>query len=542
MKKSIIFLLCLVTFSSISQNNLMEKYNLMPWPKSIEENNSKLIIDSNLTISILGNDEGRVHNASIKFLRRLSGRTGVFLNEGFPTNSDNATIKITFGSISNLDIENDESYTLHVNDSQVLINASTDVGVIRALETLLQLTSNTETEYYFPGAEVNDEPRFVWRGLMIDVSRHFQPIDVIKRNLDAMASVKMNVFHWHLSDDQGYRVESKVYPQLHELASDGLFYTHNQIKDVVKYASNLGIRVMPEIDVPGHATAILTAFPQLGSKQDENYSIERFSGIFDPTLDPTNDETYVILEGVFTELASLFPDTYFHIGGDENEGKHWDENIEIQKFKKEHNLETNHDLQTYFNINLEKILNKQGKQLMGWDEIMTPEMPKTAIIHAWRGDHEGFSEGGLLIMAAKSGYKTVLSDGFYIDRMESIKKHYSIEPIGDIQLTEDERNNILGGEATMWSELVTPLNIDSRIWPRTAAIAERLWSQKEVNDVDNMLHRIKDVNFRLEELGITHIRNRDVILRNLRRLRSCSSHRNRTELPSRTIIDTKTLR
>ncbi|GAA4295043.1 family 20 glycosylhydrolase [Aestuariibaculum suncheonense] len=490
----------------------------MPWPKSIQENNQRFIINENLTVSIDGEDPKRLQHAVTSFLRRLSNRSGVFLSHGFAvplSDEEQAPIQISYQKSAELIIEDDESYQLDVESNKVRLVAHTDVGAIRGLETLLQLLTNNDSEYYLPGVSISDAPRFVWRGLMIDVSRHFHPIDVIKRNLDAMASVKMNVFHWHLTDDQGFRIESKTYPKLHKLASDGLYYTQEQIKEIVEYASILGIRVIPEFDVPGHATAILTAYPELGSKPRATYKIERFSGVFDPTLDPTNEAVYVFLENLFTEIAPLFPDSYFHIGGDENEGKHWDANEDIQKFKREHNLATNHDLQTYFNIRLEQILNKLDKKLVGWDEIMTPNIPKTAIIHSWRGEHEGLPKGGTLIEAAKKGYNTILSNGFYIDRMESVVKHYLTEPIGNIELTPEERKRILGGEVTMWSELVTPLTIDSRIWPRTAAIAERLWSPKEVTDIDNMLKRLEVINYRLEEVGITHIRNKNVILRNL---------------------------
>ncbi|WP_434037366.1 beta-N-acetylhexosaminidase [Formosa sp. 4Alg 33] len=527
--KKIILLIIIITFNSAlshAQDALASTYDLMPWPKNIQDTKQNLPITENLTISIDGPAQDRVRFVATSFLRRLSGRTGVFINSGFPTSAKanpNATIKISYKNEGKLTINNDESYQLNVSNSGATITANTDIGALRGIETLLQLTSNDATTYYFKGASISDAPRFVWRGLMIDVSRHFHPVHVIKRNLEAMASVKMNVFHWHLIDDQGIRIESKVYPQLTDLASDGLFYTQNQIKDVVAYASKLGIRVVPEIDVPGHATAILTAFPELGSKPGASYSVERYSGVFDPTLDPTNDNTYVFLENLFTEIAPLFPDTYFHIGGDENEGKHWDANENIQKFKKAHNLKTNHDLQTYFNIKLEKVLNKLGKNLVGWDEIMTPTMPTTAVIHSWRSENEGLPKGGSLIEAAKQGYNTILSNGFYIDRMESVIKHYQNEPIGDIQLTTEEQARILGGEATMWSELTTSETIDSRIWPRTAAIAERLWSQKDVNDVDNMLKRLDVISYRLEELGITHIKNKAVLLRNLSNNQDISS-------------------
>lgn len=518
MKKHTLLFLILFVFLNqnlFSQSKLNEKYNLMPWPKEVKENSNKLIIANDLTIAINGDDTGRVHNAGINFLRRLVNRTGVFIDTGFPLVNKPATIEVNFNSVATLDINTRESYSIDVENGKAIINAVSDVGALHAIQTLLQLVNHDENHFYFEGVNIKDEPRFVWRGLMIDVARHFQPINVIKRNLDAMASVKLNVFHWHLTDDQGFRVESKTYPKLQELASDGLYYTQEQIKDVVHYAGKLGIRVIPEFDVPGHASAILTAYPELGSKEDYEYSIERFAGVFDPTLNPTKTSTYEFLDNLFTEMTALFPDEYFHIGGDENEGKHWDENKKIKRFKKKNDLKDNHELQTYFNIKLEKILNRLGKKLMGWDEIMTPNMPTTAVIHSWRGENEGLPKGGSLISAAKTGYQTVLSNGYYIDRMLSVKHHYSVDPIGDVQLTPEELKRVLGGEATMWSELVTPTTIDSRIWPRTAAIAERFWSSQNVNDIDNMLHRLSDVNYKLEELGIEHIKNRDLILRNI---------------------------
>ena len=509
-----LLVLNIITVSLWGQDMALADYNLMPWPKTIKTNTKKFIIDSTLTISIQNKSNTRVQNAATNFIRRLANRTGVFIDQGFPLENKSASIEINYNASSNLSINDDESYELRVTDNKIIINSPLDLGALRALETLLQLVSHNEKDFFFQGVTITDSPRFVWRGLMIDAARHFQPVAVIKRNLDAMASVKLNVFHWHLTDDQGFRVESKVFPKLQEIAADGLFYTQEQIKDIVAYADNLGIRVIPEFDVPGHASAILSAYPELGSKDDYNYEVERYSGVFDPTLNPTKEATYLFLETLFREITPLFPDEYFHIGGDENEGKHWDANENIQKFKRLHNLKTNHDLQTYFNIKLEKILKTFDKKLMGWDEILTPSLPTSAVIHSWRGAHEGLSQSSL-IEAAQKGYQTVLSAGYYIDRMQSVEQHYAVDPIGDATLSTEERSRILGAEATMWSELVTPLTIDSRIWPRTAAIAERFWSQKNVTDIDHMLRRLDDVNKKLEELGITHIKNRDVILRNL---------------------------
>lgn len=515
MKKLLFLLISIHSFLGFSQKNNL---NLMPWPQQISVSNGKYVITPQFSIEVNQKPNKRIEIATTKFLRRLSGRTGVFLKNGFAfynSKINNPSIIIDFDTIGKLNLNKDESYQINITQKKISISAKTDIGVIYALETLLQTITNKQEYYYFPTLTIHDFPTFTWRGLMIDVARHFMPVAVIKRNLDAMTSVKMNVFHWHLSDDQGFRFESKKYPKLQELASDGLYYTQNQIKDIINYANNRGIRVIPEIDVPGHATAILTAFPKIASK-DTTYTLEKNSGIFNPTLDPTNEETYNFLENLFGEMANLFPDQYFHIGGDENKGKDWNSNKKIQQFKKDHNFKTNHDLQTYFNIRLEKILAKFGKKLVGWEEIMTDKMPTTALIDSWKGVNEGVPAGQSLVKAVKKGYNAILSNGYYLDLMLPASSCYLVDPIPkNSNLTLEEKSKILGGEATMWSELVTPLTIDSRIWPRTAAIAERFWSSEKITNIESMYKRMNYVSFRLEELGITHIRNRNVILRNI---------------------------
>ncbi len=517
---TIFFLCCFVRVQS--QHTTLEGIHLMPWPKEIEKNTNKITISKDFTVSYNKPSE-RLLKASTKFIRNITNTTGVFVTNGFPiADTKDTTVRITFDTVAELGLQADESYTLSVEDAKVLITAKTDLGAIHALQSVLQLVRFDKNSFYIQGVVIKDEPRFVWRGLMIDVSRHFHPIEVLKRNLDAMSFMKMNVFHWHLSDDQGYRIQSDVFPKLHEAASDGLFYTHSQIKEIVSYANNLGIRVVPEIDVPGHATAILTAYPELGSKEGYTYEIERNSGVFHPTLNPINPKVYDFLDTLFGEIAPLFPDAYFHIGGDENAGKHWDQNKEIQKFMKNEGIENNHELQTYFNIKLQRILSKYGKKLMGWDEIMTKNMPKTAVIHSWRGVNEGF-EKGTLIKAVKEGYNAVLSNDYYIDRLQSVNHHYLYDPTGGQSLTSEEKKRVLGGEVTMWSELVTPLTIDSRIWPRTAAIAERFWSPEAVTDIASMRIRLESISMQLEEFGITHLKNRDVILRNITKSADISS-------------------
>jgi hexosaminidase len=495
--------------------------NLMPMPASVKMKSGNFRLTQDFSISIKEETNERLYNAANRFLRRLDGRTGLFFKQGIiskanPQPSTTPGLTITVKRIGKLVLGEDESYKLSVSPERISLDAVTDIGAIRGLETLLQLLTNNEEGYYFHGIEIDDAPRFQWRGLMIDAARHFMPMEVIKRNLDGMAAVKMNVMHFHLHDNHGWRVESKTFPLLHKMASDGLYYTQVQIKEIVEYAADRGIRVMPEFDVPGHATAILVAYPELASAPGP-YVLERNTGIFDPTLNPTIDKTYTFLDKLFTEMSGLFPDEYFHIGGDENNGVHWKANPEIKAFMKKNDFKTVLQLETYFNNKLIKTIKKIHKKMVGWDEILQPGLSQDAIIHSWRGKSS-------LFKAASQGYKTILSNGFYIDLLQPAEEHYKNDPLPDFQqrtarekyyeLSPEQEKLILGGEATMWTELVTPLNIDSRIWPRTAAIAERLWSPGVVNDVNDMYRRLDNVSFRLEELGLTHVTNRDLILRN----------------------------
>ncbi|MFD1315878.1 beta-N-acetylhexosaminidase [Namhaeicola litoreus] len=515
MKNSFLFLVGLFVFSIAK--GLSQNIQLMPYPEQISVVKGHFKIDQTFTVQVKGNPDKRIYRNATNFIRNISNKTGVFIDQGFVEPNiqiENPKLLIRINRPGLNELREDESYFLEVGQDQIVLNANTDLGAIHGLQTLFQLVAVQNGSYVFPCVKINDKPRFVWRGLMIDVSRHFMPVEVIKRNLDAMSFVKMNVFHWHLSDDQGFRVEVKSLPKLHEKGSDGDYYTQEQIKEIVAYAATRGIRVVPEFDVPPHATAILTAYPELGSK-DTIYSLERNAGIFDPTLDPTNERVYQFLDQLFKEITPLFPDSYVHIGGDENAGVHWDENEKITQFKKENNLKSNHDLQTYFNLRLEKILSKYNKKLVGWEEIMTPKMSKSAVIHAWRGENEGLKPKQSLVDAVKNGHETILSNGYYIDLMLSVESHYLVDPMPDEQLSKEEEARVLGGEATMWSELVTPLTIDSRIWPRTAAIAERLWSPKEINDLDFMFERYEKISNDLEQIGIQHKRNKDVILRNI---------------------------
>jgi hexosaminidase len=324
------------------------------------------------------------------------------------------------------------------------------------------------------------------------------PVDVIKRNLDAMAAVKLNVLHWHLSEDQGFRVECKTFPKLHELASDGNYYTHQQIQEILGYARDRGIRVVPEFDMPGHSTSWFVGYPELASIQGL-YKIERYWGVHDPCMDPTREEVYAFLDSFLAEITKLFPDEYFHIGGDEVNGEHWKSNPNIAAFKRKNGMKDNQELQAYFNIRIQAILQKHGKKMAGWDEIFHPDLPKDVVIQSWRGQ-------GSLAKSSREGHLGILSHGYYLDHILPASHHYQVDPMDKsaAELNNEQKARILGGEACMWTEYVTPETVDSRIWPRTACIAERFWSPQHIKDVGDMYRRLEAVSQNLEGLGTTH--------------------------------------
>jgi hexosaminidase len=343
---------------------------------------------------------------------------------------------------------------------------------------------------------------------MIDCGRNFMPVEVIRRTLDGMAAVKLNVFHWHLTEDQGFRMESRAFPGLTGLGSDGLFYTQEQAREIVAYARDRGIRVVPEFDMPGHSSAWFVGYPDLASAPGP-FHIEREFGVFDPVMDPTRESTYKFLDTFIAEMAAIFPDHFMHIGGDENNGVEWKANPHIQSFMREHNLHDTAALQNYFNQRLLTILEKHGKHMIGWDEILTPDLPKDVVVQSWRGFDS-------LAAGAKAGYSTILSAGYYLNLMSTAATHYLVDPLPQASgLSPEEQARILGGEACMWNEQTTSRDLDSRIWPRAAVIAERFWSPGSVSDVDDMYRRLIVESLRLEALRLTHISQEAVSLRML---------------------------
>ncbi len=481
---------------------------IMPLPASVSVGTGEFLIDGQFHVDFDGFSEPRLVRARERFLDTLTNETGQPMDrnpivvagagQGAVPTKVAFHIHVAGPSAVIQKLGEDESYKLTVTADAVDLTAPNPLGAMHGLQTFLQLVRITPRGFTVPSVTIDDKPRFPWRGLMIDSGRHFIPLPVIERNLDAMESVKLNVFHWHLSDDQGYRAESKQFPLLQQKGSDGLYYTQAEMRQVIEYARDRGIRVVPEFDMPAHASAWFVGYPKLASGKGP-YHIEREWGVLDPAMDPTKESTYQFLNLFIGEMAGLFPDAYFHIGGDECNGKEWDANPAIQEYKQKHGIKDNVALQSMFTARVQKLVTAHHKIMEGWDEVLAPDTPKDVVIQSWRGRAS-------LLDAAQRGYRGLLSNGYYIDLNHPASAHYLVDPLEGIsdKVTSVQAESILGGEATIWSEFVDGENIDSRIWPRMAAIAERFWSAQSVRDVDSMYTRMAVIGQKLQAYGIEY--------------------------------------
>ncbi len=482
---------------------------LMPMPQKVTAAAGAMKIDSTFRVATTGYSDARLEAAIKRFTTHLAQQTGQppVPSPQSPAPSPRLLIQCENRAPDYPALNEDESYQLDVSPTGARLIAHTVTGVLRGLETFSQLVRPGPDGFEAPAVHIEDQPRFPWRGLMLDVARHWMPVAVVERNLNAMAAVKLNVFHWHLSDDQGFRVESKRYPKLQEDGSDGQFYTQAEVREVVAYARDRGIRVVPEFDIPGHTTAWFAGYPELASAPGP-YRIERKWGVFRPTMDPTREETYVFLDGLIGEMAALFPDPFFHIGGDEVAGTQWRQSSSIQSFARAHGLSSNQALQAYFNRRVEKLLKKHGKTMVGWDEVLAGDLAPETVIQSWRGPAS-------LAEAASKGYRSLLSFGYYLDHLEPASMAYANDPLAGAAATLNARQaaRILGGEACMWTEYANAETVDSRIWPTMAAIAERFWSAATVRDVDSMYARLPIVSRWLEWTGLQHRANQILLER-----------------------------
>jgi hexosaminidase len=488
---------------------------VMPLPLHAVRAPGEFVIDASFSMSTAGYRDAFLEKAAARLARNLSAKTGLALAGELVAETPSSRVRIHCKGAA---AEPDESYTLTVTPRRVELRAAAPIGAMRGLATLFQLVRTTPAGSAIPSVTIEDRPRFAWRGLMIDVSRHFIPVEVLLREMDAMEAVKLNVLHLHLSDAQGFRVESKLFPKLQEAGSEGQFYSQDDVRTIAGYAQDRGIRVVPEFDVPGHTKSWLTGYPELASRPGADNTTA--------TLDPSNERVYEFLDGLFGEMSALFPDPYFHVGGDEVAAAAWSQSPSIQAFMKQHGFKDKHELQAYFSGRVHEIVRKHGKTTIGWDEMLGGEIAGDVAIESWRSSK-------MTAKAAIAGHPAIVAAGYYLDWQMPAGFHYAFDPLdtaaygltpeqreltkghrlaeffpedtvvtSPVRLTAEQERRILGGEAAMWTELVTAERLDERIWPRMAAIAERFWSPRTVRDEDSMYERLTKVWHDLEVLGL----------------------------------------
>ena len=442
-----------------------------------------------------------------------------------------------------LDLDNDhpEAYRIITTENRITISGNNEAGVFYGIQTLRKSTPVGQYAVAYPPVVINDEPRFGYRGSMLDIARHFQSVEFVKKYIDLLALHNINRFHWHLTEDQGWRIEIKKYPKLTEVGSmrketvigrnsgeyDGIphggFYTQEEIKEIVEYASDRYITVIPEIDLPGHMLAALSAYPELGCTGGP-YEVERSWGVFDDVLCPGKEETFTFLEDVLGEVMDLFPSKYIHIGGDECPKVRWEECPECQQRIKDLGLKDGkvHKkefyLQSYVTARVEKFLNEHGRSIIGWDEILEGELAPNATVMSWRG-----MQGG--IEAAQMGHDVIMTptQHCYFDYYQSqfvdeeplaiggyvpVEMVYNFEPVPDV-LSDNQKKHILGAQANLWTEYIkTPEHVEYMLIPRLAALSEVQWMQADKKDYKEFLERLPrliDIYDNLDYTYATHV-------------------------------------
>lgn len=535
---AIALLACLFSCSNGYENvvNASQDYPIIPKPNEMTMSNGRFLIESNTKIITDKVLEGEAH-----YLAEILAKGADLQLDIIAKGPNEGNIKMTLDKT----IEGDEAYKLEVSHDGISISGKTATGVfygIQSLRQLMPVSIETGIEdlkgLTVPAVKIYDYPRYGYRGMHLDVGRHFFGIEEVKKYLDLIAMHKMNTFHWHLTEDQGWRIEIKKYPKLTEVGAFrkgtaiglagsrnapytydtipyGGFYTQEEIKEVVAYAADRHITVIPEIELPGHSLAALAAYPELGNGTGP-YEVAKRWGIFTQIYAPT-DETFGFLEDVLIEVMALFPSKYIHIGGDEVLKKEWEESAFAQALIKREGLKDEHELQSYFVQRIEKFLNANGRDMIGWDEILEGGLAPNATVMSWRG-----IEGG--IAAAKQHHNVIMTPGThcYFDyyqeseenrieepitgskRHTTVEKVYSYEPTPK-ELNEEESHYILGAQGNVWTEYMPTWDrVEYKVLPRMTALSEVVWSNKEVKNWDDFQRRLQDMAKRYDGLGHTY--------------------------------------
>ena len=525
--KLFFLLIFLIPTAALAQS---PEINIIPKPTSVKPGVGAFKLTKRTTI-IIWDEQAR--DIAKAFNAALIGKYGFQLKVTPQGSSLKNAVLIMRGA----SFQDGTDYLLSV-DSKVIRIFGNQEGLFHGIQSLLQLLpEKSGPEIRVPAVSIEDRPRFPYRGMHLDVGRHFMPVDFVKRYIDLMSQYKLNYFHWHLTEDQGWRIEIKKYPKLTEIGSkrpetvkernltpyigDGVpvegFYTQEQIKDVVAYAKARYITVVPEIELPGHSSAALAAYPEFGCKQDYKYKVQTTWGIFKEVYCPT-EATFKFLEDVITEVVALFPDSpYIHIGGDEVLKDMWKDSPAVAELKAKENLKHEHEVQSYFIRRMEKFINSKGKKIIGWDEILEGGLAPNATVMSWRGMRGG-------IEAAKSKHDVIMTptDYAYFDYGQGdpayeplnigsyvpLEKVYSFEPVPK-ELTAEEARYVIGGQANVWTEYMkTPATVEYMAFPRMLALSEVLWSQAKDRNFADFQKRLaanlprldrQNVNYRIPE-------------------------------------------
>ncbi|UKJ08656.1 beta-N-acetylhexosaminidase [Solitalea lacus] len=539
-KKVIGFVFCvIITAFSVKAQTNADRYPIIPKPKQLIAQKGEFVIDKGTKINVNSKD-ANLQKAVSFLVDLLEPSTGIKLgsNKGSGKNVIAFTLDPT--------LENAEAYRIAITTKNINVRSKTAAGAFRAIQTLRQLMpveveqkqAANVAKWSVPCAIIEDAPRFEYRGIHLDVGRHMFPVEFIKKYIDLLALFKYNNFHWHLTEDQGWRIEIKKYPKLTTIGSyreetavgkttTGTsiidrkydctpykgFYTQDEVREVVKYAQDRFINVIPEIEMPGHALAALSAYPILGCTHGP-YDVATHWGVFNDVFCP-RDTTFKFLENVLTEVMDLFPSKYIHIGGDECPKERWKTCYHCQTMIKEKGFKDEHELQSYFIQRIEKFLNGKGRQIIGWDEILEGGLAPNATVMSWRG-----IEGG--IAAAKQQHDVIMTPGgfCYFDHYQSkdkseplaiggftnVEKVYSFEPI-PTELSADQAKYIKGAQANVWTEYIkTSDHVEYMVFPRALALSEVVWSQKASKNYADFLLRLQKQALRLDQLKVNYAR------------------------------------
>jgi len=520
LRKSVIGLMIACAFSLEASAQATRKANIIPLPVSLQEKDGYFMINPGTKLMANSPSEKQTAELFNEYFKSISGYALPIV----ATATNNVIILRTQQQSPA------EGYRISSSPNAITVTGNDDAGTFYGMQTVMQLVPVEKSKNYaLPLVTVEDYPRFQYRGLHLDVCRHFFPVSFVKKYIDLLAMHKMNTFHWHLTDDQGWRIEIKKYPKLQSIASRrktsmvgryadnkfdgkpyGGYYTQEEVKDVVKYAAARQVTVIPEIEMPGHALAALAAYPSLGCTGGP-YEVGTKWGVFDDVFCAGNDSVFAFLQDVLDEVMPLFPGKYVHIGGDECPKTRWKECPKCQARIKAEGLKDEHALQSYFIQRMEKYINSKGKKIIGWDEILEGGLAPNATVMSWRG-----MEGGT--EAAKQHHDVIMTPGshVYFDHYQSkdksepiaiggftpVSKVYSFEPV-PASLSETEKQYIIGAQANLWSEyILTPEQVEYMVYPRATALSEVLWSPEGKRDYDDFLNRLK---VHLKRLDVKHV-------------------------------------